>query len=162
MIESYFSNDIEIKQINDSDHKKTIARKILTALPEWFGIQQSRENYINECSDQILFAAFHATDPIGFICLKETGKSTAEISVMGVLNEYHRKGVGKRLFMQAKETAALLGYSFIQVKTVKMGLYKEYDQTNMFYLSMGFKEFEVLPVLWDEHNPCQIYVMYIQ
>ena len=25
--------------------------------------------------------------------------------------------------------------------------------------SCGFKEFEVLPLLWDEANPCQIYVM---
>lgn len=23
----------------------------------------------------------------------------------------------------------------------------------------GFKEFEVFPTLWDEQNPCQIYVM---
>ena len=25
----------------------------------------------------------------------------------------------------------------------------------------GFKEFEVIPDLWGEENPCQIYVMYI-
>ncbi len=24
---------------------------------------------------------------------------------------------------------------------------------------LGFKEFEVIPTLWDEANPCQIYVM---
>lgn len=26
-------------------------------------------------------------------------------------------------------------------------------------LLLGFKEFEVFPTLWDEWNPCQIYVM---
>ena len=52
-----------------------------------------------------------------------------------------------------------MGYSFIQVKTVQMGKYKSYDDTNRFYLSIGFKEFEVFPTLWDEWNPCQIYVM---
>ncbi len=26
-------------------------------------------------------------------------------------------------------------------------------------LPLGFKEFEVFPTLWDEWNPCQIYVM---
>ena len=51
------------------------------------------------------------------------------------------------------------GYSFLQVKTVQMGRYPEYDATNRFYLSLGFKEFEVFPTLWDEWNPCQIYVM---
>ena len=48
----------------------------------------------------------------------------------------------------------------MQVKTVKMGVYEDYDRTNRFYLSVGFRELEVLP-LWDEANPCQVYVMYI-
>ena len=37
--------------------------------------------------------------------------------------------------------------------------YPEYDATNRFYLALGFGEFEVFPTLWDEWNPCQIYVM---
>ena len=47
----------------------------------------------------------------------------------------------------------------MQVKTVKLGVFPEYDQTNYFYRSMGFKEFEVIKEIWDEENPCQIYVM---
>ena len=47
----------------------------------------------------------------------------------------------------------------MQVKTVKMGMYEDYDRTNLFYISCGFKELEVFPDLWDEANPCQIYVM---
>lgn len=49
--------------------------------------------------------------------------------------------------------------SFLQVKTVQMGKYEDYDKTNKFYISLGFKEFEIFPTLWDEANPCQIYVM---
>ena len=45
------------------------------------------------------------------------------------------------------------------MKTVQMGRYEEYDATNRFYQSLGFKEFEVFPALWGEQNPCQIYVM---
>ena len=78
---------------------------------------------------------------------------------MGVLQEYHRKGTGRALFEKAKEAAVRMGYSFMQVKTVQMGRYEDYDRTNRFYLSLGFKEFEVFPLLWDEWNPCQIYVM---
>ena len=63
------------------------------------------------------------------------------------------------LARQAKECAREKGYSFLQVKTVRMGQYPEYDETNHFYLALGFKEFEVFPLLWDEKNPCQIYVM---
>ena len=43
-----------------------------------------------------------------------------------------------------------------------MGRYQEYDDTNQFYQSLGFKEFEMIPDLWDANNPCQIYVMYIR
>ena len=93
------------------------------------------------------------------MCLKETGKDTAELSVLGVLKEYHGKGIGRELFRKAKEAAVRNGYSFLQVKTVKMGVYEDYDKTNRFYLALGFKEFEVFPLLWDEDNPCQIYVM---
>ena len=78
---------------------------------------------------------------------------------MGVLQDHHRKGVGKSLFKYAKEIAIEKGYSFMQVKTVKMGVYEDYDKTNLFYQSLGFKELEVFPLLWDEANPCQIYVM---
>ena len=78
-----------------------------------------------------------------------------------MLKEYHRKGVGKILFQKAKESAKNMGYSFIQVKTVQMGKYPEYDATNHFYFSLGFKEFEIFPTLWDEWNPCQVYVMAI-
>ncbi len=63
------------------------------------------------------------------------------------------------LFATAKRRAKELGYSFLQVKTVQMGKYPEYDATNRFYLALGFCEFEVFPTLWDEWNPCQIYVM---
>ena len=80
---------------------------------------------------------------------------------MGVLPEYHRSGIGRRLFEAAKVIAQEEGYSFMQVKTVKMGVYRDYDITNLFYRSCGFREFEVIPELWGEENPCQIYVMYL-
>ena len=67
--------------------------------------------------------------------------------------------MGRSLFAAAKEQARKDGYSFMQVKTVQMGRYPDYDDTNRFYLAMGFHEFEVFPTLWDEANPCQIYVM---
>lgn len=149
-----------IEQICEKSEKETIVRQILEALPEWFEIPEAREEYISDSREQIMFAAKRDNDkPIGFICLKETGKDTAELAVMGVLKEYHRQGIGRSLFGAAKEIISEKGYSFLQIKTVQMGKYKEYDETNLFYLSLGFKEFEVFPTLWDEWNPCQIYVM---
>ncbi len=148
-----------IKQIADKKEKTAIARSILEALPEWFEVEQGREELIAGSADQIFFAAFDGEKCVGFLTLKETGKDTVELAVTGVLKEYHRKGLGRQLFELAKQTAANEGYSFLQVKTVKMGVWESYDKTNLFYKSLGFKEFEVIESIWDEANPCQIYVM---
>lgn len=148
-----------IKQIFEENEKRQITRQILESLIDWFGIPEAREDYIEKSAGQLYFAAIEDATPIGFLYLKETGKDTVELYVMGVLKEYHRHGVGRGLFEAAKASALKSGYSFMQVKTVQMGKYEEYDRTNQFYISMGFKEFEVFPTLWDEWNPCQIYVM---
>ena len=148
-----------VKAITDKNEKRAIAKKILELLPEWFGIEESREQYIQESMEQDFIAAVKDNSSVGFLCLKETGKDTVELAVMGVMKEYHRQGIGRELFAAAKELAKKQGYSFIQVKTVQMGRYDRYDDTNRFYKSLGFKEFEVFPTLWDAHNPCQIYVM---
>ncbi len=149
-----------IRHITDTNEKLNISRAVLEALPDWFGIPESREEYISDSAQQPFFAAFdHDGKASGFLCLKETGRDTVELAVMGVLKEHHRQGIGRALFLAAKEHAAAAGYSFMQVKTVKMGMYDDYDITNRFYLSLGFKEFEVFPTLWDESNPCQVYVM---
>ena len=150
---------IRVINVEEPTEKQMISRIILEALPDWFGISEAREQYIKESADQPFFAAYDLEKPIGFLCLKETGKETVELCVMGVLKDYHRKGIGRKLFEHARKNAKQAGYSFIQVKTVQMGRYAEYDDTNRFYQSLGFKEFEVFPTLWDEWNPCQIYVM---
>lgn len=148
-----------IIQVENNKEKEMISRTILEALPDWFGLPEAREEYIVNSVNKQFFAAVKEEKTIGFLCLKQTGKDTVEVSVMGVLKEFHRHGIGRKLFMKAREKAIKDGFSFIQVKTVQMGQYDNYDNTNKFYISLGFKEFEIFPTLWDEWNPCQVYVM---
>ena len=148
-----------IRFIEDAEERRRIAREILEALTDWFEVEESREQYIAESAGQPFWAFVDEGIAGGFLCLKETGKETMELAVMGVRRECHRKGIGRRLFAAAKDYAARKGYEFIQVKTVRSGVYEDYDITNEFYKSLGFKELEVLPDYWDEANPCQIYVM---
>ena len=149
---------MKVNRIADCAQKERIAREILEALQEWFEVTEAREQYIRDSREWIFFAAKQNGRAAGFLCLKETGRSTVELAVMGVLQEYHRQGVGKALFGAAKACAASLGYEFMQVKTVQMGCYEDYDRTNRFYQSVGFKELEVIPEIWGKENPCQIYV----
>ena len=148
-----------IRFIEDASERRKISRQVLEALPEWFELKESREQYIRESAEQPFWASMNGDENQGFLCLKETGKATMELAVMGVRKECHRKGIGRRLFAAAKDYAARKGYEFIQVKTVRSGVYADYDITNVFYQSLGFKELEVFPKYWDEANPCQIYVM---
>jgi len=148
-----------IRFVEDKDEKRKISREVLEALKEWFEVDESREQFIRESADQPFWADFEDDVPAGFLCLKETGKETMELAVMGVKKDFHRHGVGRRLFAAAKDYAALKGYYFIQVNTVRSGMYEDYDITNEFYKSLGFKELEVFEEYWDAANPCQIYVM---
>ncbi len=145
--------------IENDEEKMNITRNILESLSNWFGIPEAREEYIRNSMGNIFICALENEKKTGFLYLKQTGKDTVELAVMGVLKEYHRKGIGRALFQRAKKIARENDYSFIQVKTVQMGKYEDYDNTNRFYISLGFKELEVFPTLWDERNPCLIYVM---
>lgn len=149
---------VSVCPVADDGEKKRIAREILSALPEWFGIPEAVDAYVEGSAGKPFFAALSDGAPVGFLYLKETGAATVELAVMGVRKERHREGVGAALVAAAKDAARAAGYEFMQVKTVRMGLYPEYDATNRFYRAMGFREFEVLETLWDAQNPCQVYV----
>ena len=60
-------------------------------------IVSAREECIAESAQQTMFAAFNENKPVGFLCLKETGKATIEIQVMGVLKDYQRLGIGNHM-----------------------------------------------------------------
>ena len=81
-----------IRFITDTDEKKAIARTILEALPEWFEVEESREQYIRECVDWPFWAACEEDKPVGFLCLKQTGNATMELAVMGVLKSSRVSG----------------------------------------------------------------------
>ena len=152
---------VRIEQVAGKDRKEQIARDILSALPDWFGIPQSTAAYVSESGGLPFWAAFDGDRAAGFLTLKQTGPKAAEIAVMGVLSQYHRRGVGTALWEAAKAWAKAQGFLYLQVKTVAEGHYPEYDRTNAFYRALGFAALECFPTLWDAANPCQIYVQYI-
>ena len=153
--------DCRIQEIVDKNEKETIARNILNGLPEWFGMPDSTEEYIKDSQNKPFIASFIEDEAVGFAVLNATSKDCAEIFVMGIKKKYHRLGIGRKLHNAYEAMAQKLGYTYSQVKTVQQGHYQAYDITNHFYRSMGYKELECFPQLWDEWNPCQIYIKYI-
>ena len=104
---------MDIVKVTDDLEKKKIARNVLEALPGWFGIPEAREEYIEDSVGKPFYCARKNEKNIGFLYLKETGKDTVELAVIGVLKEYHHNGIGKVLFEYAKKEIQEKGYSFI-------------------------------------------------
>jgi len=142
---------MSIRKIIDKKEKELISKEVLYDLPEWFGMPESTQEYVDDAMDKPFLACF----------VEDKLADCADIFVMGVKKEFHRKGIGQKLNEAYEQLARSLGYTYSQVKTVKMGHYEQYDRTNLFYKAMGYKELECFPTLWDEWNPCQIYIKYL-
>ena len=95
---------------------------------------------------------------VGFLTVKETSQFAAEIYVMGVLPEYHRKGFGRKLVMECIEYCREKGYEFLQVKTLAPSHSDiGYEKTRKFYFAMGFKPLEENEI-WGKDNPCLVMI----
>lgn len=128
---------MHINENYTADEKAAIVQKVLHDLPEWYGLPESTHAYIDQARELPLYAAVNDNeDVLGFVTVKETGPSVAEIHCMGVLKSYHGKGIGT-LLIKHLEDAIQGKYHYIQVKTVAEGHYDEYDATNRFYRSVG-------------------------
>jgi ribosomal protein S18 acetylase RimI-like enzyme len=132
-----------------------ICKPILRALPDWFGIEESTQAYVQDTAVLPTFIARDGNRPVGFLTLKQHSDYAAEIQVMGVLPAWHRRGVGQALLVASEAHLRQLGVEFLQVKTLSSrhpDLF--YGRTRAFYLSLGFRPLEEFPTLWDEANPC--------
>lgn len=132
---------------------------ILRALPAWFGIEEAIVHYIGEIQRLPTFLAYTADAVIGFLSLKQHNPYAAEVYVMGVCAEVHRRGIGKALLQQAEVFLQKQGVEYLQVKTLAPSHPDpHYAKTRAFYLSVGFRPLEELTALWGEQNPCLLMI----
>jgi GNAT superfamily N-acetyltransferase len=76
---------------------------------------------------------------VGFLALKQHFPLAAEIHVMAVHPEQHRKGIGRALVQAAEVHLKDKGSLFLQVKTLGISHPDAgYQKTRKFYLAMGF------------------------
>ena len=109
------------------------------------------------------FAVFYGNKPIGFVAIKHHNPYTAEIYIMGVLQEYHRQGIGKKLIECCESFCKEKNIEFLTVKTLdESAKSDDYEKTRHFYLSAGFRPLEVFPEHWDKDNPCLFMAKYLK
>ena len=146
-----------IEEIKDAEHKMAVVAEVLKDLPEWFGIPESTQAYIEGAKDLQVWAAYQERDLAGFVSLSYSSEDCAEIDCLGVKKAYQGRGIGSQL-LATLESEANKNVDFLQVKTVAEGSNKDYDRTNDFYRGLGFKKLEIFPQLWNPQNPCQILI----
>ena len=146
-----------IEEVKNENQKKAVVAEVLKDLPEWFGIPESTQAYIEGATTLQVWAAYQESDLTGFVSLSYSSEDCAEIDCLGVKKSYQGRKVGSQL-LATLESEARKKVDYLQVKTVAEGSNKDYDRTNVFYRSLGFKKLEIFPQLWGSQNPCQILI----
>jgi ribosomal protein S18 acetylase RimI-like enzyme len=135
--------------------RSELCREILEGLPGWFGIQEAVDRYVRDVAELPTFAAGRD----GFLSLKLHTDAAAEIYVMGVRPESHRRGIGTSLLEAAEAFLREREVKYLQVKTLGPSHPSEhYAATRSFYAARGFGPLEELTEIWGEDNPCLIMV----
>lgn len=148
-----------LREVNNPAEKASICSKILHALPDWFGIEAAKRDYIAGVEHTLYYAVQIGRVPIGFISLVEHNECSAEIYVLGIFAELHRRGLGRRLLGMAEKRLKLEGKKFLCVKTLGDSFQdRAYVKTKMFYRSMGFFPLFESEAIWGSGCPCLIMV----
>ena len=143
-----------IREVHDPAERSRLCESVLRELPEWFGIEAATAAYIRDVAGLPTFAS----DDDGFLAVKLHTPKAAELYVMGVRPERHRRGVGTALLAAAEDYLREQGVEYFQVKTLGPSRPSEdYEGTRRFYEARGFVALEEIHGLWDG-NPCLLMV----
>lgn len=146
----------QVVEIEDATERSRIAEAVLRDLPDWFGIEESTLRYIEEAATLPTLAV---EPDLGVLCLKQHAPRAAEVYVLGVRREQHRRGLGRALVAAAERWCRARGIRYLQVKTLGPSRADEgYDATRAFYEAAGFVALEELHGLWSDDNPALILV----
>jgi len=146
---------IRYEWVSDPATRSKICSDILNELPDWFGNEVSLRDYVEKVYQLPVIAARDGDAYVGFLAVLEHTLYAAELCVMGVLEDYHRKGIGRMLVMMAEHYVRGMGKRFFTVKTLSSrDPYEPYQRTRSFYESMGFLALEEFLTLWGEDDPC--------
>lgn len=131
-----------------------ICRTILESVPEWFGIPEANDDYVAQADRTPTTVASIDGRDVGLLNLVHHSPYAAEVHLMAVVREHHRRGIGRRLLEHAERQLAWAGVEFLQVKTLSPSRKDpNYERTRAFYLAYGFRVLEEFPTLWDPSNP---------
>ena len=110
-----------IREIIDKEEKESISKEVLYDLPEWFGMPESTQEYVDDAMDKPFLACFVEDKLAGYVVLNATSEDCADIFVIGIKKKFRQIGIGSILNEAYGTMARKLGYAYSQVKTIQMG-----------------------------------------
>ncbi len=128
-------------------------------MPHWFGIPSSNEEYRRTADENPTLVVYDDDRPVGFVTVVSHSSHAAELVVLAVRPELHRKGIGRTLVAATEERLRSDGVEYLQVKTLSAVAQDEpYLRTLAFYTGLGFRVLEEMPNLWDSSNPAVVLI----
>lgn len=130
-----------------------VCAAVLPTLPDWFGFPEANAAYVEMADKHPTFVAVETT-AVGLTTITRFGDYSAEVHLMAVVPQLHRRGVGRGMLVAAEEWLRGVGVEYLQVKTLSPSRPDAgYEKTRAFYEAMGFRPLEEFPLLWDPSNP---------
>ena len=151
----WLEQNMRIKKIKKKEEKSRICKEIIEKLPNWFGLESANKEYIDKSADTDFYTAYMFEKEVGFFSIIPHFKETSEIYVCGILQDFHRLGIGKKLLRAVEEDLKKKKKKFLTVKTLSSSHPdKGYACTRKFYKECGFIPVEEFKTLWSEEHPC--------
>ncbi len=148
---------INVRLRNEATGSGSTCRRILEALPAWFGVPRSFEDCV-AASDRLPAAiASVGNDDVGILTWLMHTPLVAEVYVLGVVPDFHHQDVDRRLLCHVESSIAKCGVNVLQVKTLSPRTPDDgYERTRSFYLSCGFRPVERVTDTRGQKNPALV------
>ncbi|MFG3110170.1 GNAT family N-acetyltransferase [Streptomyces tendae] len=131
---------------------------LLDQLPSWFARREANVAYIESATQLSGLVASSEAEPIGVLLYRSHFAEAAEIHLMAVAPDWHRRGVGRALIDAVVSDLKAVGCEVLQVKTLGAAHPdRGYALTRSFYRAVGFLPLEETNELWPG-TPCLIMV----
>lgn len=120
-------------------------RRILEALPDWFGDPAAIDNYVRATEDAAFGSVLAVQDAevVGVALTRRHFREAAELHLIAVDPSKRGAGVGRALVEHVVDALRADGCTLLSVHTVGPSFEHEaYAQTRAFYRSLGFTPLE--------------------
>ncbi len=136
--------------------------RILAALPDWFGIPESNEDYLRKLTTLPSWVALRNESVVGAITLETHSPRSHEVYFMAVAPHHHRHGVGTALLDHLESEVRSRGGGWLHVKTLgPSNPDPYYARTRLFYRAKGFESLFESPSIWGSENPTLVLLKHI-